>query len=253
MPVSIGCFFLDTNIILSDILKENIPRIAKLKKDSSFHQVPCYVSESVESESYTKVKNACDFLGNVVRETIRYALLDNREKSGIPSTIPMSSIDIKALEELFSYYHNAVRSTGIGLPSPVTLVEEWAIGFLGDKLDEGIQVDIDHFLLELIKNLLALTSSIEDLYDELITFQKGFVKTVSIAVDVPISDSLQTIGLHKPDCDHVASAISYQMDNGEKTIFVTLDFASILDKRDLIWKQFKIECCDPLYALHHLL
>jgi hypothetical protein len=112
--------------------------------------VPCYVSESVKDESHEKVKNTCDFLGNVIRETIKYALLDNREKKGMPATTPMTSDDIKALEELFSYYHSAVRVTRIGLPSPIAAIEEWAIGFLGDKLDKGIKIDINQFLLELI-------------------------------------------------------------------------------------------------------
>lgn len=249
---SVGCFFLDTCIILSDILRENTPRIEKLKQDSSFHAVPCYISDSVENESYKKVKETCIFLGDVVRETMRYSLLDSRGKRNIPPTAPMDSNDVKVLEDLFSYYHNAVRTTKIGLPSPVSEIEEWAISFLGEKLDKGVAIDVNQFLLELVKNLLKLTSSIEDLYDDLVTFQRSYVKKKSVTVDASTINQLQAIGVHEPDYYHIASAISYQTNSKEKTVFVTLDYTSILDKRYKIRKQLRIECCDPLYALHHL-
>lgn len=250
---SVGCFFLDTCIILSDILKENTPRIEKLKKNCSFHNIPCYISDSVKKESYEKVQETCNFLGNVVRETIKYSLEESRKRRNIPLIAPITSEDIKVLEELFSYYHNAVRTTKIGLPSPVVLIEEWIITFLGEKLDEGVRININQFLIELLKKLLKLTGSIEDLYDNLVTFQRDFLKVKSVTVDASTISELQNIGIHDPDCYHIASAISHRTSNKEKTVFVTLDFSSILNKRNLICKQFNIECCDPLYALHHLI
>lgn len=249
---SVGCFFLDTNVVLSDILKENTPRIEKLKKDSGFHNIPCYISDSVKKESYKKVEETCNFLGEVVRETIKYSLLESRKKRNIPPTDRMTSDDIKALEDLFSYYHSAVRTTKVGLPSPIAAIEEWTIAFLGDQLDNGVTIDINQFLIELLKNLLALTSSIENLYDDLVTFQRGFLKMKNVTVHAPTIGALQKIGIHKPDCYHIASAISHQTSSKEKTVFVTLDFATILNKRHLIWRRVDIECCDPLYALHHL-
>lgn len=249
---SVGCFFLDANIILSDILKENTPRIEKLKKDSSLHNIPCYVSDSVGKESYKKVQQTSNFLGKIVRETIQYSISESRRKRSIPPTDPITSGDIKALEDLFSAYHDAIRTTRIGLSSPISLIEEWAISFLGEKLDQRTTITISQFLTELVKKLLELTSSIEDLYDYLVTFQRGFVKTKNIALDSRVVSSVKTLGIHEPDCDHIASALMYQTRTGEKTVFATLDFSSILDKRHEIVKQLGIDCCDPLYALHHL-
>ena len=251
-PSSIGCFFLDTNIILSDILKENTPRIEKLKKDSSFHKIPCYASDSVGKESYKKVQQTSNFLGNIVRETIQYSISESRKNRSIPPTEPITSGDVKALEDLFSAYHDAISITRIGLRSPTSLVEEWAISFLGEKLDQRTTITISEFLTELVKKLLELTSSIEDSYDHLVTFQRGFVKTKNIALDSRVVSFLKTLDIHETDCDHIASALMYQTRTGEKTVFVTLDFSSILDKRHEIAKQLGIECCDPLYALHHL-
>lgn len=253
MSSSVGCFFLDTCIILSDILKEDTPRIEKLKKDSSFHKIPCYISISVKKESYEKVQETLNFLGNVVRETIKYQLEESRKKRNITLETSMNSDDIKALEDLFSSYQNAMRTSKIGLASPIALIEEWIISFLGEKMAKGVTIDVNQFLLELVKKLLELTSLIEDLYDELVTFQKSFVQTKDISVDAVIIKTLQSIGIHKPDDYHIASAFSHQTVTKEKTVFVTLDFNSILSKRDLILKQINLVCCDPLYALYHII
>ena len=191
-------------------------------------------------------------MGDVVRETIKYSLQDSRKKRNIPLTAPMDSNDIKILEDLFDYYQNAVRTTKVGLPSPVSVIEEWAISFLGEKLDKGVAIDVNQFLVELVKKLLKLASSIEDLYNDLVTFQRGFVKKKNVVVNASTISQLQAIRVHKPDYYHIASAISHQISSKEKTVFVTLDYASILRKRHTIRNQLGIECCDPLYALHHL-
>jgi len=249
---SVGCFFLDTCILLSDILKENVARIEKLKKDSFLHNIRCYISDSVVKESYEKIQETCNFLGNIVRDTVKYQLEEFRKRRNIPLDSSLTSDDMKALEELFSCYQDAVRTSKVSLPSPITLIEEWTISFLGEKLDKGTAINIDQFLLELVKKLLELTSSIENLYDNLVTFERDFVKKKSVAVDAVIINTLQSIGIHKPDDCHIASAFAHKSIAKEKTVFVTLDFGSILDKRELILKQLNLVCCDPLYALYHL-
>jgi len=252
-PTSIGCFFLDTCVILSEILKENTPRIEKLKKDSRNHHIPCYISDSVKQEAYEKVQQTSNFVGDVVRKTIKYALENFRNQRNVSITEPMTSDDIKALEDLFSQYHSVIRRSHIGLASPVSLIEEWTISFLGEELDKGTRITIAEFLRELIKKLLELTGTIEDLYDELVTFQRSFVRVKSITLDSRIVIPVKNIGIHEPDCNHIASAIFHQTSAREKTVFVTLDFSSVLDKRDRIQSQLGIECCDPLYGLHHLM
>lgn len=249
---SIGCFFLDSCIILSDILSQSTSRIEKLKKDSAFHKIPCYFSDSVEQETHRKVEETSDFLGNIVRETIQYHLEEPRNRRKIPLSDPMNSNDAKDLEDLFSWYNSAIRRNKLGLPSPVGLIEEWAISYLSDKLDKKVAVTIDVFLRELVANLLKLTSNIEDSYDDLITFQKGFVRKKNVTLNPQITPALKALGIHAADSDHIAAAIANQTTTTDKTVFVTLDFATILERRHLINKQFGLECCDPLYALHHL-
>ncbi len=138
------------------------------------------------------------------------------------------------------------------MTAPITLIEEWTIPFLADILDKGIKTDIDGFLMELVKSLLKLTSEIGDLYDDLVTFQRGFVKTCSVTTDSRIVSEVETLGIHKPDSDHIASAIIHQAGTSEKTVFVTFDVRTILDFRDELRRQYNVESCDPLYALHHI-
>jgi hypothetical protein len=248
----VGCFFLDTCVLLSEILKENNPRIAKLKNDAHSHSIPCYVSDSVEEETKKKVKETTDFLGNAIKDTLLLHLEDSRKKHGISVSDPMTNDDIKALEELFTGFQSAIRTTSTALPNPLSLIEEWVISYLSQKLDKGTSISIVDFARELVKSVLQSASSIQDSYDHIVTFEKDFVKKKSMPNDSRITSSLEKLGIHAPDSNHIASAIVNQGSKSEKTVFVTLDFSTILNKRDSIKTSHGIDCSDPLYALHHL-
>jgi hypothetical protein len=248
---SVGCFFLDACVVLSEILGQNPSRMEKMKKDVHFHSISCYVSNSVETETRNKVQKTSDFLGSIVRDTIQYHLEENRRKRNIPLSNPMDSNDVNALEDLFSWYNEEIRKNNV-LTSPVSLVEEWAISFLADKLDRRVSITIDTFVSELVKKLLQLTSDIENSYDNLITFEKSFARKIKIVPHSSTISAVEALGLHEPDCDHVAAALENQQTTKQKMVFVTLDFATVLDKRDELRKNLGIVCSDPLYAAHHL-
>jgi len=109
------------------------------------------------------------------------------------------------------------------------------------------------FKFKEFSKLLVQFISLEDA-DDIVEFERGFVKVKTIVPDSSIIDALKGIGIHEPDNVHVASAFLHQAESGEKAVFSTLDYKSVLGKRNLIWDQLKmkIECCDPLYALYHL-
>lgn len=253
MSSSLGCFFLDTNIILSEILGENKARIEQMKSDSSFHKINSYISDSVENEVEKKIRQATTFLGDVIRITIPGHLLESRQKSGISPKDSLTSFDIKCLEELFSCYYNYIKETKFGLLSAISVIEEWIISFLGNKLNEGLTISIEDFQTKLVEKLLELTSDIDSLFDYLITFEKSFVTKKTIPLDTRVVRSVNALRIHYPDCTHIASAIIHQFNSKEKTVFVTLDFTSILNKKQIISDHLGIMCSDPLYALHHLL
>lgn len=249
---SSGCFFLDTVTVLSEILKENIGRIDKFKKDVSLHNIPCYICDSVEKECYEKIETTLNFLGMVIREGIRVHLQESRRIRGISTASSMTSEDVIALGEIFSMLHGVAKATDISLSSPIRIIEEWAVTFLGEKLEQGVQIGIPEFLTELLKKILTVTSSIQDPYDELVTFERSFAKKISVSVNASIIGSLKSVGIHEPDATHLASAFDYQNSNNEKTVFVTLDYRTILSKQDDVRKLLKIVCSNPLYALYHL-
>jgi len=247
-----GCFFLDTVIILSEILKENVPRIDKFKKDASLYGIPCYICNSVEQECDEKVEATLNFLGTVLREGVRVHLEESRKKRGISIASTITSEDVIVFGEIFSLFHRAVKAAKLSLSNPIRIIEEWAVTFLGEKLEQGVAIEISQFLTELVKKILKVTSSIQDPYDELVTFERSFTKKIGIAIDPSIVDSVKGIGIHDPDATHLASAFSHQTSKNEKTVFVTLDYTSVLSKQDYIKRLLNIVCCDPLYAIYHL-
>jgi len=233
-------------------LKENTSRIEKVKKDVNTYTIPCYICDSVRLECDKKIENTLNFLGTIVRESVKFALEESRRIRRISVDSPITSEDIIALEKLFSSLYGAARATQLPLLSPIRIIEEWVVAFLGEKLGQGSSTSISQFLVELIKKLLALTSSIQDPYDELVTFETSFARKITVIVDQPIVDSLHGMGIHEPDATHIASAVAHQTNNNEKTVFVTLDYDSIIAKQNEIKRVVNIVCSDPLYAIYHL-
>ncbi len=249
-----GCFFLDSSILIPEILALNNARIRKLKKDVLSHKIDCYFSESVRVETEKKVTDTINFLGNAIKNTLVLQLESSRRMHGISLSDPITNDDILDLEEFFYSYHGVARALRT-LTDPVSLVEEWIISFLSDKLDKGNTVTISDLANELVTSVLRLSVGIQDSFDFLVTFEKSFVKKKIIPVDprlVRIIASLQAIGIHSPDSDHIANATMNQILSLEKTVFVTLDFSTILNQRGNIIAAHGIMCSDPLYALHHL-
>ena len=245
------CFFLDTNIVISDILNKNNPRIEKLKTDAVVHKIPCYISDSVKTEVEGKVTLTSNFLGEAVRQTVKVAIEDDRRNRGVSLDLPMSIYDVRALEDLFSICHNTARSNRLSLIKPLNFVEEWAKGFIGDKLNKGDKISVKDFLIELSKKLLETTSTIEDLYDNLIEFELGHIKTKVVPVNSSLVDIIHNEGVHTPDDVHVAVAYTYQISNNEKVVFVTQDYGVIDKKTNLFRQNVVIELSDPLYAVYH--
>ena len=248
-----GCFFLDSNIAISEILKENNPRISKFKSDSRKNKICCYISDSIKNEVNDKVTTTINYLGNVVKTMIQLRLEESRRNRGINLNVPITTEDIHLLEDVFSSFHQAIKRTNGSLQTPISVIEEWTITFLAEKLDSGTPIDIHNFILQLTMKLLDTTSDIQNMYDDLIEFQNSFLTIKNIVPNPTTVISLNTLGLHKPDDYHVASAYSHQQTNSQYVVFVTFDYKTILKKRyDVRNAGFSIKCSDPLYAIHHL-
>jgi len=250
------CFFLDANIVISDILNENDVRINKLKTDSTVNNVPCYISDSVRDEVKKKIVDTTNFLGSLVRDTIQATLADARSRQNIPLDNYIDFYDIKALEEMFSIHHGTVRQRGNSLVGPLKEVEQWAIQFIADNLNKGRCITIGDFLRELTKILLADISEIMDVCDNLVEFEKGYIRVKTVPHDSNVKRVSRLIeeacNIHYPDNIHVACAYQYQVLKNEQVVFATQDYG-IINKKQSLWnRKVCVEISDPLYAFHHL-
>jgi hypothetical protein len=239
--------------VISDILNENNPRIQKLKEDAQINQIPCYISDSVKDEINKKVVDTTNYLGNTVRQTVKDALEDSRNRRRVPLGAPIDCNDVRALEDLFSVCHSAIRRQRI-LVRPLFAVEHWAINFIAEKIRKGDKLTIDDFLLELTRILLENTSLIEDVHDYLVEFERGHIKAKTIPRDAGISRNVrfaEGYGIHHPDSLHIACAHAYQSLHNEQAVFTTQDYGIIHRKQNLVSRGINLEISDPLYAIYH--
>jgi predicted nucleic acid-binding protein len=252
------CFFLDANIVISQILNENDPRISKLMEDSKSQKIPCYISQTVKLEVANKVSRTTDYLGNTIRQTIKTALEDQRTRRNIPLDAPMDYEDVNALEDLFSVCHASARRQGAGqggcLVGPLTAIEEWSVKFIAQKLNNGDSFTIDDFILELTKVLLSTTSTIRDVFEYLVEFERGHIKIKTVNIDPQVrrvANIAEGYGIHHPDSLHIACAYYYELINHELSVFTTQDYGVINHRPDLLTHRIYARISDPLYALYH--
>lgn len=233
-------------------MKQNVTRIEKMKKNAERYQIPCYFSDSVKIELKQKIEGTINYVGNIIRNFLRESLERGKTNRGLPISSPITSEDIIELEKAFVLLHGSIRAMSY-LTQPIEIIEEWVINFLEEKMETGSKIDIDHFIIELAMNILDITSKIQNPYDEIAILERSYMKSIQIVADISIENNLRSIGIHDPDTTHIACALNNQLINNQKTIFVTLDYNSIISKQDEIKKTVNISCCDPLYAIHHLI
>ena len=139
---------------------------------------------------------------------------------------------------------------------PTSSVEEWMIIYISEKLEKGEKITLAELERELVVKVLKMAKTIQNSFDNLVTLGNGFFKKKVVPYDSRLPSiiySLKSIGIHSPDCDHIAKAGVYQRSSGNTVVFVTLDFKTILNNRLRIKNTENILCCDPLYAFHYLL
>ena len=250
---AIGCFFLDSSVLIPEILAQNNLRISKFKREVLNHHLECYFPDSVGSETERKIKDTIDFLGNAIKTCLISELENFRNYRHVPLADPITVEDIKALETLFYGYHGVAKAQGV-LTDPVSLVEEWIILYVSQELEKGVNFTISELARELVRNVLTIAMNVQNSFDNLVTLQTSFVRRKATPMDsrLPrIIAEIELLGVHAPDSDHIARACLHQILTGQKVIFVTLDFKTILNRRKAINIHQNVQCCDPLYAFHH--
>lgn len=247
-----GYLFLDTSVVLAEILKENASKISKLKNDVNAYKIPCFISDSVRDECKEKVEGTINAVGYIVKNTIKLSLEEARKRRGVQQDFPIDSYDVIELERVFSNLYSKMKGT-YKFTTPIQIIEEWTISFLQTTLEKGKPVTVNQFILELVKSLLKVSSIIQDPYDELITFEKGFINVINSKLDQKIINELLLIGVHETDAKHIAAAFDYNLRSHKKIVFVTFDYGTIIRNRSKIKAKVGIVCCGPLYAVHYLI
>jgi len=253
-----GCFFLDSNIILADIFgeKARAERINVLKKDAEHYKIPCYTSKSVKEEIKDKVDELCDFLGRSIKDVLLERLKESRTRRKVSSDDPISAEDIKELENIVSEYHKIKLRKYPGkflLPTPLAAIEEWIIRMIGEKMRNKERVSFTDFREIIIQEIIKTVVTFNDFYNYLLELEEGYIKTIEDEPNPSIMERLKKFGIHDPDSKHIASAIAHQRSKNEKTVYVTIDYRTILSEREKILSAFNLECSDPLYAIYHLM
>lgn len=239
---------MDSCVILSEILGQRASRMSKFKSDatSDANAVQCLFSGSVQKECNEKIKQTTDFLGRTLTHSIKVAL-EQQRKDNLNS--PLTYKDIIALEDVFMAWR--LSSRGGPLILPIEAIEEWAITFLGEKINREETIDTHRFQVELTKKILDLVRKIQRPYDELVTFQTSFIKKTN---EIPHPHALRVLiqmRLQATDATHIAVAVNL-VSKGKPTVYVTTD-QGILARREEIQQQVRIICCDPIYAIYHLM
>lgn len=254
----LGCFFLDSNIILAEIFgeKARTGRINVLKTDAEHYKIPCYTSESVKQEIKEKIYSICDFLGRKIKDVLLERIKESRTRRKLSLDDPITAEDIKVLEDIISVHHKIMSDKYPGkflIPTPLATIEEWIIKMIDEKLRSKERVSFMSFREIIVQKIIETVVSFEDFYNYLLEFEEGYIKISKEKPDASVIQKLESIGVHDPDSKHIASAIAHQRSKNEKTVYVTIDYRTILSKKEQILNNLNLECSDPLYAIYHLI
>ena len=218
------------------------------------HHLDCFFPDSVGSETERKIKDTIDFLGNTIKTCLISELENSRNNRHVPLTDPITVEDIKLLKPYFTAIMAAARAQGV-LTNPVSLIEEWIVLNISQKLEKGTNFTISELARELVTNVLKIAMNVQNAFDNLVTLQTSFIRKMVTPVDnrLPrIIAEIEMLGIHAPDSDHIAKAALHQILTAKKLSLLPSTLETILNKRNALKRDQDIQCCDPLYAFHHL-
>lgn len=173
------------------------------------------------------------------------------ENKGYTEAVAISNIKINELEEFFNK-HKGSRPTKKYLYDLVGGIEFSVIAALEQYCIKEPRLPVGKFIADLAKELIKYNVDVKKKYDELIKISEKFAKKDDCEIDTDVYERLLNDELQEIDAKHIASASDHQKTKRDVCVFVTLDRNSIIIKKDLIFKESKIICCDPIYAIHNI-
>jgi hypothetical protein len=246
-----GCFYLDSNVIFSDILEQNKSRIKKFKDDVANFNITCYVSQTVADECKNKIDKTADFLGNTLNQIIVTYLEGIRTSPRDLKVTAPSNDDLKTLQDAFLTINQNAREFDL-ISDPLQAVEEWVVVELDKEVVKPTGITLNNFILSLTMMVLMKVNNLQADFEKLVEMESDYVKKSSENPDQTIINKLVAEGVHRPDADHISVVGVHNSHHTDKAIFLTLDYKSIILRWVKIRKLTGIECSDPIYGLSHL-
>lgn len=245
-----GCFYLDSCVILAEILMEYQSRMDKFRKDVLSYAIPCYVSASVQKECEEKLEKNTNFVGDTFKKMTE-AYLEGIKAQRKSLSSPPTYEDIRILEDMFILLYQNLKPLDI-LQSPLQVIEEWVVQFLEREISRPTALSLQVFINRMIGLYLMKMTNIATAYEQLVVYEQKYVKRSTATPEKNDIDSLAGVGIHSPDADHIASAAKHKKDTGKETAFLTFDYKSIIQMKYEVQKLIEITCCDPIYGINHL-
>jgi hypothetical protein len=258
VPIA-GCFFLDSSVILSEILGDNHARMAKFKEDVKNHSLSCFFSDSVVRECEDKINKTINFLEFVLKDIIIKYLEGIMMEPRDLSTSEISNEDLRTLQYAFLTVNHATRDFDL-LEDPFQAIEEWVIEKLEKEVEKPKKGFVSDFILLITAKILEAITKLNSDLENYLEFENGFFNKQSEQPDEAIVKLLTTnqgkYTIQKQDALNISVVSTYQNRTKMKAVFLTFDYFSILLKWETLQDRnpelMKIDCCDPIYGLSFL-
>jgi hypothetical protein len=253
-----GSFFLDSSVVISEILGENETRMCKFKQDVNRHNISCFFSDSVATEIEEKINKTIKFLEFVLKDVIIKYLEGIILKPRDLSKSEISNEDLKTLQYAFLTVNRAARDFDL-LNDPFQAIEEWVIEKLEKEVEKPKKTFVSDFILFITAKIIEAITKLNSDLENYLEFENGFFNRYSEGTDETITKILINQGkysIKKQDALNISIISTYQNKTNNKAVFLTFDYSSIL----LFWEILqdrnpeimKIDCCDPIYGLSFL-
>lgn len=250
-----NCFYLDSCVVLSDILGQNKPRIEKLKSDVKSYEIDCYVSPSVVTECSNKIDKTINFLDFVLKKVIIAYLEGIQTKPRDLTITEVSNEDLHRIREAFLLVNQSYRKFDL-VKDPFQAVEEWLVEKLDSEVESSSKTILSDFIASLTSTILEEITKLQSDFETLVDLEASYI---SLSSEMPIrliTDLLISRGIHTADAVHISTAFSHQIKHSSKAVFLTFDYSSILlkwnDVQNSDARLKDIDCCDPIYGISFL-
>lgn len=246
-----GCFYLDSSVVLSEILEQNQSRMSKFRDDINRFNIACYVSDSVAKECNDKIDKTTDFLGNTLNKVIVAYLEGIRTQPRDLNTAKPSNNDLGTLEKAFLTINQSAREFDL-ISDPFQAIEEWVVAQLDKEITKPTGICLNDLVKSLILMVLMEINRLQSDFEKIVDMESKYAKRSSQKPDQTMIDMLVGAGVHRADADHISVVGVHNKIGTDKAIFLTFDYRSILLMQSKIRILTGVECCDPIYGLSHL-